>query len=239
MAAILDPGDQARGGPMVPRAELLAEWSGRILLVQPALAVAAEVRPFGLAWFMPALRAQSGWLAGAFGRAFAGDPVSGAGGLQGGVVVQGKGGERPAIQRGFGGGAQLAAVFQNAAQRVVQDLPKRGHGGAPGAQGKVDLTRRLWRRASVDRGLGHVGFQALGRPIRIHRSGGVAGPRPGDAPVEKGPAGGGRGGIDVEPQLADRFGIWGTGLFGNTDDAPQIQTRHGFAVGFRAAFILS
>ena len=95
VAAILDPGDQARGGHMVPRAELLAEWSGRILLVQPALAVAAEVRPFGLAWFMPALRAQSGWLAGAFGRAFAGDPVSGAGGLQGGVVVQGKGGGSP------------------------------------------------------------------------------------------------------------------------------------------------
>ena len=145
-------------------------------------------------------------------------------------------------QRGtkiLGGGAQLTPVFQNAAQRVVQDLPKRGHGGAPVAQGKVDLTRRLWHRASVDRGLGHVGFQAQGRPIRIHRSGGVAGPRPGDAQVEKGPAGGGHGGMDVEPQLADRFGIGGTGQFGNTDDAPQVQSRHALAVGFRAAFILS
>ena len=57
VVAFLDPGDVARGGPMVPRAELLAKWSGRILLVQPALAVGTEVRPFGLAWFMLALRA--------------------------------------------------------------------------------------------------------------------------------------------------------------------------------------
>ena len=64
VAAILDPAQEAQGVQMVPRARFLADWGGRILLVQPSAAAATEQQPFGLAWFLPALRAQSGLLAG-------------------------------------------------------------------------------------------------------------------------------------------------------------------------------
>ncbi len=64
LAAILDPAQEAQGVQLIPKARFLAEWSGRIVLVQPAAAAKAEQQPFGLSWYLPALRAQSGLLAG-------------------------------------------------------------------------------------------------------------------------------------------------------------------------------
>lgn len=64
VAAILDPAQEAQGVQMMPRAQFLAEWSGRILLVQRKAAAATAPQDFGLAWFMPALRSQAGLLAG-------------------------------------------------------------------------------------------------------------------------------------------------------------------------------
>ena len=64
MAAILDPGREADGIRLMPRAEFLAAWQGRLLLVQPAPVAGTEDRPFGLSWFLPALAAQRSALAG-------------------------------------------------------------------------------------------------------------------------------------------------------------------------------
>ncbi len=64
VAAILDPAQEAQGVQIVPRSQFLAAWSGRILLVQRGAEVAAEVQPFGLSWFLPALRSQSRLMAG-------------------------------------------------------------------------------------------------------------------------------------------------------------------------------
>ena len=64
MAAILDPSQEEKGIQLIARAQFLAEWCGQILLVQPGSAAGADARPFGLGWFVPALRAQRGLLAG-------------------------------------------------------------------------------------------------------------------------------------------------------------------------------
>ncbi len=63
-AAVLDPDREAEGIQLIPKQRFLAEWSGRVLLVRPSPARVAELRPFGLAWFLPAMRAQRGLLAG-------------------------------------------------------------------------------------------------------------------------------------------------------------------------------
>jgi subfamily B ATP-binding cassette protein HlyB/CyaB len=60
--AILDPRQEAKGVQTLPRARFTDLWDGRILLARPAPREADQ--PFGLAWFMPALRAQRGLLAG-------------------------------------------------------------------------------------------------------------------------------------------------------------------------------
>ena len=64
MAAILDPEHEASGVQLVPQATLLADWTGQILLVQPAAGTGAGQQPFGLAWFLPALLTQRKLLAG-------------------------------------------------------------------------------------------------------------------------------------------------------------------------------
>ncbi len=60
--AILDPGEEAKGVQTLSRARFLEVWDGRILLARPAPRAADQ--PFGLSWFLPALRAQRGLLAG-------------------------------------------------------------------------------------------------------------------------------------------------------------------------------
>lgn len=60
--AALDPGEEAKGVQTLTRARFLAIWDGRILLARPQPRAADQ--PFGLAWFLPALRAQRGLLAG-------------------------------------------------------------------------------------------------------------------------------------------------------------------------------
>ena len=64
VAAILNPAQETQGVQLVPRAEFLAEWSGRIVLAQPKGAAAVANQEFGLSWFLPALRSQSRLLAG-------------------------------------------------------------------------------------------------------------------------------------------------------------------------------
>ena len=64
MAAVLDPTDEAAGIKLIPQAQFLASWAGRILLARPAPVVDQATRPFGLSWFMPALAAQKPLLAG-------------------------------------------------------------------------------------------------------------------------------------------------------------------------------
>ncbi|WP_225030240.1 peptidase domain-containing ABC transporter [Xinfangfangia pollutisoli] len=64
MAAVMDPAQESAGIKLVPQADFLRDWAGELLLVQPAPAAAGEHRPFGLAWFLPALAAQKALLAG-------------------------------------------------------------------------------------------------------------------------------------------------------------------------------
>ena len=60
--AILDPREEAKGIQTLTRARFVQLWDGRILLARPA--PRAEEQPFGLSWFIPALRAQRGLLSG-------------------------------------------------------------------------------------------------------------------------------------------------------------------------------
>lgn len=60
--AILDPAEEGKGVQTLTRARFQELWDGRILLARPAPRV--EDQPFGMAWFLPALRAQRGLLAG-------------------------------------------------------------------------------------------------------------------------------------------------------------------------------
>ena len=61
VAAILDPAAEAEGVQLVPRATFEARWSGRVVLVQAKVA-SPDAGEFGLSWFLPALRSQSGLL---------------------------------------------------------------------------------------------------------------------------------------------------------------------------------
>ena len=87
--------------------------------------------------------------------------------------------------------AKPALGFQHAAKLVVQHLPqrRRWQGGAPGAQRRLGLTRRLQRRAKVDRRLCHVGFQSQRRAVSLGRASRIAGLHPRDAKIEPGGAG--------------------------------------------------
>ena len=76
MAAILDPTAEASGLQLIPQAQLLQTWTGRILLVQPQTAEVAQAGPFGLSWFMPALAAQKSLLAGVVAAGLAGNLIA-------------------------------------------------------------------------------------------------------------------------------------------------------------------
>lgn len=76
MAAILDPLREADGLRMVSREAFLADWEGRLLLVTPEAAASANDRPFGLAWFLPALMAQRRLFAGVAVAVLAGNLIS-------------------------------------------------------------------------------------------------------------------------------------------------------------------
>ncbi len=76
MAAILDPTAEAEGVKLIGQAQFLAEWTGRILLVQPAAVQTAEAKPFGLSWFMPALAAQKSLLGGVVAAGLAGNLIA-------------------------------------------------------------------------------------------------------------------------------------------------------------------
>lgn len=56
--AILDPLREADGLRMISREAFLNDWDGRLLLVTPEATATLADRPFGLAWFVPALLAQ-------------------------------------------------------------------------------------------------------------------------------------------------------------------------------------
>ncbi len=75
VAAILDPAQEAAGVQMMPRASFLDRWSGQLILVQRQPAADAPTE-FGLSWFMPALRSQSGLLAGVALAVVAGNLIS-------------------------------------------------------------------------------------------------------------------------------------------------------------------
>ena len=64
VAAVLDPAQEAQGVQLVARAEFLARWSGRIVLVQAKAMLGQDNPEFGLSWFMPALKSQSRLLMG-------------------------------------------------------------------------------------------------------------------------------------------------------------------------------
>ncbi|MBP9183282.1 MAG: peptidase domain-containing ABC transporter [Fuscovulum sp.] len=76
MAALLDPAREAEGIRLLPRSEFLAAWQGRLMLVQPAPAADRDEGPFGLSWFLPALAAQRGALAGVAVAVLAGNLIS-------------------------------------------------------------------------------------------------------------------------------------------------------------------
>ena len=63
VAAVLDPAAEAAGVQTIAMPQFLARWQGQIMLVQRAAAAEPAVA-FGLAWFMPAVRAQGRLLAG-------------------------------------------------------------------------------------------------------------------------------------------------------------------------------
>ncbi len=76
MAAVLDPAREGEGIRLIPQEEFLAAWQGRIVLVQPAPVAATPEGSFGLAWFLPALAAQKGALAGVAVAVLAGNLIS-------------------------------------------------------------------------------------------------------------------------------------------------------------------
>lgn len=63
-AAILDPAAEAEGLHLIPKAAFLARWTGALLLARPSRPVQQATRSFGLGWFLPAMLAQKGLLAG-------------------------------------------------------------------------------------------------------------------------------------------------------------------------------
>jgi len=63
-AAILDPAAESEGIRLIAKADFLARWTGALLLARPTRPVQQANRSFGLAWFLPALLAQKGLLAG-------------------------------------------------------------------------------------------------------------------------------------------------------------------------------
>lgn len=63
VVALLDPADEARGVQLVAKADFLARWSGRVVLVQRRGAPETTAE-FGLSWFLPALSSQKRLLAG-------------------------------------------------------------------------------------------------------------------------------------------------------------------------------
>ena len=76
MAAILDPTAEQDGIKLLPKAQFLAQWSGRLLLAQPAATTKAASKPFGLSWFLPALAAQKSLLAGVVVAGLAGNLIA-------------------------------------------------------------------------------------------------------------------------------------------------------------------
>ena len=76
MAAILDPAREAEGIRLVSREHFSQIWNGRLMLVRPVQAQAAEDKPFGLQWFLPALRAQKAMLAGVAVAVLSGNLIS-------------------------------------------------------------------------------------------------------------------------------------------------------------------
>ncbi|SOC11604.1 peptidase domain-containing ABC transporter [Rhodobacter maris] len=75
-AAILDPAQEAKGIQLLPQAEFEARWSGKILLAQLKKTATTARRPFGLAWFLPALWRQRGALAGVATAVIVGNLIS-------------------------------------------------------------------------------------------------------------------------------------------------------------------
>lgn len=63
-AAILDPAREADGIVLLPKALFLERWTGTLVLARPGKAVETARQPFGLRWFLPAVREQAGLLAG-------------------------------------------------------------------------------------------------------------------------------------------------------------------------------
>ena len=63
-AAIPDPSEEAAGVQVMLRARFLAAWQGQLLLVAREPAYPEEGQPFGLRWFLPALKSQSRLLVG-------------------------------------------------------------------------------------------------------------------------------------------------------------------------------
>ena len=63
-AAVLDPATEAEGIRLIERAAFEQDWSGKLLLARRGSDQAAALTPFGLRWFLPALSAQRGLLAG-------------------------------------------------------------------------------------------------------------------------------------------------------------------------------
>ncbi len=59
VAAILDPAVESDGVKLVPKAEFLARWSGRVVLAQLKGKADPGAAEFGLSWFLPAVRLQS------------------------------------------------------------------------------------------------------------------------------------------------------------------------------------
>lgn len=76
VAAFLDPAQEGAGVQTMPKAEFLARWSGRLLLVQRKPEGEVGAQAFGLSWFLPALRSQSGLLAGVALAVVAGNLIS-------------------------------------------------------------------------------------------------------------------------------------------------------------------
>ena len=74
--ALLDPLREADGVHLVAKAAFLADWAGQVLLVQPGKAAVEAARPFGLSWFLPALKAQQGLLVGVAVAVIAGNLIS-------------------------------------------------------------------------------------------------------------------------------------------------------------------
>jgi len=63
-AAIFDPARESAGLVLLTQADFISRWSGTLVIVQPGKVVEQAREPFGLRWFLPALRDQAGLLAG-------------------------------------------------------------------------------------------------------------------------------------------------------------------------------